>query len=129
MSQNDRAIQAIWAAPPEKRYRNFIHTVADCEGLWLAGNEEGELVVEENGKDCLCLWPEEVFAQLYLEKACPKSGAKAIWVELSDFMERGEALARTTPDFQCMVFPTEQDAAHCSMEELLDALNEELENY
>lgn len=129
MLQNDPSIRYIWAAPPEKRYKHFIHTVADQESLWLAGNENGELVAEKNGKTFLCLWPSEAFAQFYLEKTVPSLCAEIFSIEISAFMDHAQALTITRRDIQCMVFPTEQNATYISMQELLADLNTELECY
>ena len=127
MLQNDCSAWHIWNATAEKRYVNFIHTVADRDCLWLIGTEDGELIVEENGVEYLCLWPEEIFAQYYMEKSNLSLVAKPFSVSLSDFIEKLESFVSSP--YQCMVFPTEQNTKRITIRKLLLDLDEELEMY
>lgn len=129
MLQKHSSLQHIWNAPPEKRYKNFIHTVADQEYIWLVGNESGELVAEENGKNFLCLWPSEAFAQIYLEKTNLAFDAEAFPIEITAFAEHLRSLVSMQENIQCMVFPTDKNATFISAQEILEDLNEELECY
>lgn len=98
----------VWNALPEKRYRNFISTVADMQMVWLRKNE------------ILSVWPEESYA---LQKT---PAEKIACVEVHDFCILLEKLSYD-PSSSICVFPTDKDYIEKRPHELLRDILDELE--
>ena len=98
----------VWNASPEKRYRNFISTVADTQRVWLSKNE------------MLSVWPEESYA---LHKTASE---KIVCVEVHDFCNTLESLSYDSSHSIC-VFPTDKSYIEKHPDELLRDILDELE--
>ena len=95
-------------ASPEKRYKNFISTVADMQMVWLS--KEAKLSV----------WPEENYA---LQKT---DAAKIVCMEVHDFCDLLKEMSNDPWSTIC-VFPTDKDCIEKHPSELLSDTLDELE--
>jgi len=111
----------IWSAAPQKRYRNFLHTVCDRGAVWLARSGAAALGSEQG----LMLWPVRADAEEYLHRQGHTADCTVDYVDVLLFLHLTEAAPKS--DFQ--IFPTEKDAFSMSGKALQEALEEELENY
>ena len=111
----------IWSAAPQKRYRNFLHTVCDRGAVWLARSGDAPLCSEQD----LMLWPAREDAGEYLHRQGHTADCTVDFVDVLLFLHLTEAAPNS--DFQ--IFPTEKDAFHVSGKALQEALEEELEKY
>ena len=111
----------IWSAAPQKRYRNFLHTVCDRGAVWLARSGDAPLCSEQG----LMLWPVREDAEEYLRRQGPAADCTVDYVDVLLFLHLTEA----APNSDVQIFPTEKDAFSMSGKALQEALEEELENY
>lgn len=111
----------IWSAAPQKRYRNFLHTVCACAAVWLVRSGDAPLCSEQG----LMLWPAREDAEEYLRRQRPAADCTVIYVDVLLLLHMTEAAPNS--DFQ--IFPTEKDTFSMSGKALQEALEEELENY
>jgi hypothetical protein len=65
-SINDQQFRAVSALPAGERYGHFIRQVADWQEVWSLRDEDGwRLVGDDQGQQCMPVWPHERYA-----KAC-----------------------------------------------------------
>ena len=88
---------------PEKRYQEFLRTVARRGEVWTLASEVGYTTMESEGKVMLVLFPTEQTASLFCEGDFPES------IELEEFLARCREAA-FDPGFGFMVYPNGKDA-------------------
>ena len=98
-----QSFDSILGASPEKRYQEFLKTVARRGEVWTLASEVGYTTMESNGKVMLVVFPTEKHANLFSEGDFPEP------IELDDFLARCREFAGDT-DFGFMVFPNGRDA-------------------
>jgi len=63
LNVSDKEFEAVSALPGPARYAHFIKRVADREELWGLANPEGwVLSADDEGRECLPVWPSEAYA-------------------------------------------------------------------
>ena len=97
------SIDPILLEKPEKRYQEFLKTVARRGEVWTLASEMGYTTMESNGKVMLVVFPTEKHANLFCEGDFPEP------IELDDFLARCREFAADS-DFGFMVFPNGKDA-------------------
>ena len=67
MEKLSKKTEGILNSSEAKRYKYFIHTVADNLEMWGYYNEENNawMTKEKNGVEYILLFPEKVFTQLF----------------------------------------------------------------
>lgn len=99
--------EGVWNAAAQKRYKNFVTTVADTETVWLC----------EGGK--LSVWPELSYAQ----KLFPNE--KIMCMDVHDFCC---SVLEKYPVTDCIyVFPNDRDAFIAEPQNLLVDIQNELD--
>ena len=82
---NNHKIQNILSLDSKDRYDYLIRKVADFEQIFLIGDEKDTYVTLGNGDvECIPVWPEFGFAQLFLKMDWEKYTIKM--VELDKFL-------------------------------------------
>lgn len=100
-------VEGVWNAAAQKRYKNFVTTVADTEEVWFC----------ESGK--LSVWPEESYAQ----KLFPTE--KIMCMDVHEFCS---SVLEKFPETECIyVFPNDRDAALTKPGKLLFDIQNELD--
>ena len=116
---NEKAIQGLLNASPEKRYKSFLTTAADLAEVWLLSSEEGYATFDADGYIHLLIWPRREFAVL-LQSA----EEEPVSMEIHDFIEECQHL---DSHFRFMVFPTQNDAYVVTTKQLCEDLADHLE--
>lgn len=104
---------------PEKRYREFLKTVARRGEVWTLASEMGYTTMESEGKVMLVLFPTEKSAALFCEGDFPEP------IEMDDFLARCREYAGDA-DFGFMVYPNGKDAYMVDTIPLLSDLQDAL---
>ena len=97
------SLQDLLLETPEKRYAEFLKTVAYRGEVWTLASEVGYTTMESDGRVMLVLFPSEKSAAMFCEGDFPES------IELEDFMGRCRESAGDQ-GFGFMVFPNGRDA-------------------
>ena len=108
---------SILGEKPEKRYQEFLKTVARRGEVWTLASEVGYTTMETEGKVMLVVFPTEQQANYFSEGDFPEA------IELNEFMARCREYAGDA-DFGFMVFPNGRDAYMADTVELLYDLQE-----
>lgn len=98
-----KSFDSILYEKPEKRYQEFLRTVARRGEVWTLASEVGYTTMESDGKVMLVVFPTEQHANLFCEGDFPEP------IELDDFLARCREFAADS-DFGFMVFPNGKDA-------------------
>jgi len=63
---NDQQFRAVSALPAADRYSHFIRQVADWQEVWSLRDDGGwRLVGDDQGHECVPVWPHERYAKAY----------------------------------------------------------------
>lgn len=103
---------------PEKRYKNFISTVADREEIWMLSNNHGFTSFDDDFINLL-VWPLKEYAEMYQKDDSPIS------IEIHDFCDRLNNISHSD-DVRFMVFPNNVDAFVVEPAKLLCDITSEL---
>ena len=116
---NDKALNGLIKASPEKRYKSFLNTITDLEEVWLLISKEGYALIELDGLMHVLVWPRKEFCEFLLSE-----GEKPISIEIHDFLNKCRSLDKT---LRFMVFPTETDSYVVTAERLCEDIQAHLE--
>ena len=95
---------SLLAERPEKRYQEFLKTVARRGEVWTLASDVGYTTMEtEDGQVLLVIFPTEKYANQLSEGDFPEA------IEVEEFMTRCREAAGDT-GFGFMVFPNGRDA-------------------
>ena len=95
---------SLLAERPEKRYQEFLQTVARRGAVWTLASDVGYTTMEtEDGQVLLVIFPTEKYANQFSEGDFPEA------IEVEEFMTRCREAAGDT-GFGFMVFPNGRDA-------------------
>lgn len=127
MKVNPKQIETIVALEGTERYRHFIKVVADWEEVWGLYQDGWALASTDDGKQVFPLWPAKEYALLCAEKEW--DGYQPDSFSLEDLM--GELLPNLKKDsvLPGIFFTPFDKGVTPSVDQLLDDLNGELENY
>lgn len=93
-----------------ERMEYFLTRAGECEEIWSLGNDQGWLIHEQDGKDCIHLWNYECLANDYLSQA-NHPGYQAQSVSLERFVdELLPTMIEMDLHLQIFATPTEQGA-------------------
>ncbi len=63
---NDQQFRAVSSLPAAERYSHFIRQVADWQEVWSLRDDGGwRLVADDQGNECMPVWPHERYATAY----------------------------------------------------------------
>lgn len=116
--RKNREFLGILNASPEKRYKNFVSTVADFEEVWLLESIEGYATVDKDDIIYLLVWPKKEFAEKF------KNGDHPVAVEVHEFCERCKKIE---DNIKFMVFPNGNDTCIVDADTILNDILEKLE--
>ncbi|MDX3775642.1 DUF2750 domain-containing protein [Chromatiaceae bacterium AAb-1] len=127
MKISQKQIESVLALSGMKRYEHFIKIVVDWEEVWGLYQDGWAMAATEEGQNVFPLWPAKEYAEL-----CAKdewAGYKAESFSLSDFMN--ELLPNLKNDSVLPgIFYTPSDKGVTpTVNQVLDDLKKELENY
>ncbi len=108
---NEKEIQGLLSANPEKRYKSFLSTVADRKEVWLLASNGGYTSFDTDGYIHLLVWPRREFAELFKSE-----GEKAVSMEIHEFLEQ---CANVEENVRFMIFPTNDSAYVVDSEKLI----------
>lgn len=111
---NEKAIQGLLSASPEKRYKSFLTTAADQAEVWLLSSKDGYATFDDGGYIHLLIWAHREFAVLF-----QSAGGEPVSMEIHDFMEQCQSLDE---HFRFMVFPTQKDTYVVTTKQLCEDL-------
>lgn len=116
----DKQLQYIMNAIPEKRYKNFITTVADKCYAWLLRTDVGYATFDNNNFINILVWPQKEYAQLIASDNEVVEG-----IEVHDFIQRCREMSGNE-NIRFMVFPTKIDSYIVTVEKLLEDIEYQL---
>ena len=116
---NEKQLQGLMKASPEKRYKSFLTTVVDREEVWLLSSEEGYATFDADGFIHLLIWPRKEFAELF-----KGNDEEVISMEIHEFVEQCKTVEE---NIRFMVFPTNDNSYVVDAEKLMDDINACLE--
>lgn len=111
---NQKGIDGLVKATPEKRYKSFLTTVADTAEVWLLTSEKGQTTYDADGYIHILVWPCKEFAQMLSGE-----GEEPTSMEIHEFIEQCEKLDES---IRFMVFPTKENAFVVTTETLISDL-------
>lgn len=109
----------ILKASPEKRYKNFISTVADREEVWMLSNDDGYASIEDDYINLL-VFPEKEYAKVFCDGEIP------VPINIHDFCDRCSDLDPKSK-IRFMVFPNGANAFVVDGEKIFNDIMEELD--
>lgn len=122
-----KATNSVLALTGKERYHHFIKVVCDWEEVWGLYNDGWALAALEDGQQVFPLWPKKEYAQLCLAKE---------WVDYKpEVFSLTECMEELLPSLRADnilpgIFYTPSDTGvTTTIEQLLNDLNEELEQY
>ena len=116
---NEKRLQGMMSAPPDKRYKSFLTTVADLEEVWLLSSEDGYATFDADGYIHLLVWPRKEFAELF-----KGNDEEVISMEIHEFVEQCKTIEENV---RFMVFPTNDNSYVVDAGKLVDDINAYLE--
>ena len=63
---DNKALEGMRKASPEKRYKNFLNTVTDLEKVWLLSSKDGCVTFDVDGFVHVMLWPRKEFCEFLM---------------------------------------------------------------
>lgn len=120
MDNHKKMVNGIINASAEKRFKNFISTVADNEEVWMLDGGEGYCTYDDDGNINIIVYPTREFAEIFSE------GAKPVMMEVHEFCEKCKEFF-DSEKIGFVVFPNKINGVKISAYDLYYALGEELE--
>ena len=62
---SQQQLDEISAMPPEQRLRYFINQVVAEKQVWILTDEHGAVMLTTEDEDCIPVWPQQEFAQMW----------------------------------------------------------------
>lgn len=115
MNKSDGIIKA----GPEKRYKNFIATVADLEEVWMLSSNDGFASFDDDNINLL-VFPTKEYAEKFSDGEVP------IAIDVHDFCNRCSS-CNPEEKIRFMVFPNGKDAFVVDVEKMLYDISAELD--
>lgn len=123
---NQKEFEAVIKLPGEKRYEYFIKKVADYEELWGLYNDGWAMIADDNNNEMIPFWPKKEFAEYCAIDDW--KGYKAESIDLYEFMDN-LLQDMKTDNIKASIFFNNETSVVLEIDDLIDHLNEELENY
>ena len=127
MNVTPKQIEAVLALPGIKRYEHFVKVVVDWQAVWGLYQDGWALAATDEGGEVFPLWPAEEYARLCA--ANEWSGYKPRSIELSEFMDALLPKLKKDGVLPGVFFTPLSKGVTPSVDELLSALEVELQNY
>ena len=112
---NEKQLQGMMSASPEKRYKSFLTTVADLEEVWLLSSKDGYATFDADGYINLLVWPRKEFAELF-----KNNDEEVVSMEVHEFVEQCENVEE---NIRFMVFPTYDNSYVVDSEKFINDIN------
>jgi len=119
MLNSKAALQGLLKAPPEKRYKSFLNTVADLEVVWFLSSEQGYATYDFDGFIHVLVWPRKEFCDFMMSE-----DEKPECMGIRDFLEKCRTLDEP---IRFMVFPTQIDSYVVTVTQLCADIEAHLE--
>jgi len=127
MKITQKQIENVLSLPPEKLYSHFIKTVVDWEEVWGLYNDGWAMAGTNSDESVFLFWPAKEYAQL--NAISEWKDYKPEPITLDDFI--GELLPKLAKNkvLPGIFFRPNGKGLTPSIEQLIDDLNKERENY
>ena len=116
---NEKGIQGLLNASPDKRYKSFLTRTADSAEVWVINSPDGYATYDIDDEWCLMLWPTEEFCKLFVDE-----NERAEAIEIHDFLDRCKTVEENV---RFLVFPNDRDGCIVTAEQLIYDMMEYLE--
>ena len=116
---NNKALEGIKKASPEKRYKHFLSTVSDSEVIWLLSSSEGLTTYDFDGYVNVPVWSRKEFCSDFETEA-----DKPFSMEIHEFLDECRSLEDC---FRFMVFPTKENSYMVDKEQLCEDIEDFLD--
>lgn len=127
MKINQKQIEAVLKLTGPERFKHFIKVVSDQEEVWGLYQEGWALSALDDGTTVFPIWPAEAYAQICAQNEWSAFVPRAI--SLNDFMDTLLPQLRSDGVLPGVFLTTADRGVTPPVDELLDALNAELQNY
>ena len=115
---NEKAINGLLRATPEKRYKSFLNTVADWEEVFV-GVTPIEKIFATDDKGCILLWSHREICELMISSnQIPRA------IDIHDFLEYCGSIGDST---MFSIFPTNENSYIVSAKQLILDVNKHLD--
>ena len=124
---NSQEINSVLNLSNLERFKHFVKRSCDWEEIWALKNESGWVTSESEGRKCLAVWPNPVYAEFFIKGDWENT--KPELIELNNFIENWVP-GMVQDGIYLGVFPNlEFDAIVISADLILPEIKQELENY
>lgn len=123
---NPKEFEAVIKLPGKIRYEYFIKKVADYEELWGLYNDGWAMIADDNNNEMIPFWPKKEFAEYCATDDW--KGYKAERIDLYKFMNN-MLQDMKIDNVKASIFFNNQTSVVLEIDDLINDLNEELENY
>lgn len=127
MKINSKQLEAVLALPGQKRFEHFVKVAADWQEVWGLYLDGWALAATDDGAPVFPLWPAKEYAQVCAEGEW--KGYEPRSISLDDFMRVLLPKLRSDAVLPGVFFTPTSRGVTPSVEELMLALETELENY
>lgn len=127
MKINQKQIEAVSALSGIDRYKHFVKVVADWQKAWGLYDNGWALAATDEGTPVFLFWPAEEYATLCAKEEWGSYKPRAI--ELEDLMNTLLPKLRKDGVLPGIFFTPSGRGVTPSVDELLGALKDELQNY
>lgn len=124
---DSRKFAAVLALPGNKRYQHFIKVVADRQEAWGLYQDGWAMAGTDDGAAVFPLWPEKEYAEACAQQEW--AGYEPREIELDHLMEVVLPQLKTEGSLPGVFFTPSSKGVTPAVDELLAALEEELQNY
>ena len=118
---SEQQITDISRQQPEQRLKFLVNQVVDNQQIWILTDEHGAVMLTTEDDDCIPVWPNEEFAQMWATGDWQGFEPKAI--NLKDWLNKWTP-GLEEDELAIVVFPmTEDDGLVFEPYELADEIN------
>jgi len=103
---SQQQLDEISAMPPEQRLRYFINQVVAEKQVWILTDEHGAVMLTTEDEDCIPVWPQQEFAQMWATGEWQGFEPKAI--DLNHWMQKWTP-GLEDDEIAVVVFPLSED--------------------
>ena len=103
---SQQQLDEISAMPPEQRLRYFINQVVAEKQVWILTDEHGAVMLTTEDEDCIPVWPQKEFAQMWATGEWQGFEPKAI--DLNHWMQKWTP-GLEDDEIAVVVFPLSED--------------------
>lgn len=127
MKISPKQLASVIALPGDKRFEHFIKVIADWQEVWGLYQDGWALASTDEGEAVFPLWPAKEYAQICTDKEWV--GYEPRVISLTDFINELLPKLKQGSVLLGVFFTPSSKGVTLSLDELLDALELELDNY